>query len=259
MLTRSASAVALALLPLAGLMTPPADGAEPLTTVRLASGLQRPVLATHAPGDLTRLFIIEQRGLIRILDLTTNTLAATPFLNIDALVAGPTSQNDERGLLGLAFHPDYQNNGFFYVNYTKNTDPQTLQEDTVIARYTRLTPDQADAGSAMTVIVIDQPQSNHNGGWIDFSPIDGYLYIGTGDGGNFCDTGAGHTANTGNAQDLSDNLLGKMLRIDVDGGSPYAIPPDNPWAGVAGRDDEIWSFGLRNPWRCSFDRATGDL
>ena len=261
MLTRSASAVALALLPIAGLMTSTAGGAEPLTTVRVASGLQRPVLAVHAPGDLTRLFIIEQRGIIRILDLTTNTLAATPFLDIDPFVWGPFSQNDERGLLGLAFHPDYENNGFFYVNYTRTSDG-----DTVVARYTRLTPDQADADSAMTVMTIDQPQANHNGGWIGFSPIDGFLYIGTGDGGASCDSGSGHTANTGNAQDVSDNLLGKMLRIDIDNddfpadpNANYAIPPDNPWAQVSSRDSEIWSYGLRNPWRNSFDRATGDL
>jgi glucose/arabinose dehydrogenase len=261
MLNRSASAVALALLPIAGLMTSTADGAEPLTTVRVASGLERPVLAAHAPGDLTRLFILEQRGIIRILDLTTNTLAATPFLDIDPFVWGPFSQNDERGLLGLAFHPDYENNGFFYVNYTRTSDG-----DTVVARYTRLTPDQADADSAMTVMTIDQPQANHNGGWIGFSPIDGFLYIGTGDGGASCDSGSGHTANTGNAQDVSDNLLGKMLRIDIDNddfpadpNANYAIPPDNPWAQVSSRDSEIWSYGLRNPWRNSFDRATGDL
>ncbi|MHC4219361.1 MAG: PQQ-dependent sugar dehydrogenase [Planctomycetota bacterium] len=264
MLPRSLFAIATVVLPLAGLMTATAVGAEPLTTVRLASGLQRPVLAAHAPGDNTRLFIVEQRGIIRILDLTTNTMNATSFLNIDALVAGPTSQNDERGLLGLAFHPNYQVNGFFYVNYTRNSDAQG-EEDTVIARYTRLTPDQADSGSASIVMIIDQPQSNHNGGWHGFSPIDGYLYIGTGDGGNFCDTGAGHTTNVGNGQDLSDNLLGKMLRIDVDGddfpadpNANYANPPDNPYVGTA-RDDEIWAYGLRNPWRCSFDRANGDL
>jgi glucose/arabinose dehydrogenase len=200
-----------------------------------------------------------------ILDLTTNTLAVTPFLNIDSFVAGPTSQNDERGLLGLAFHPDYQSNGYFFVNYTRNSDAQG-QEDTVIARYTRLTPDQADTTSAMTVMVIDQPQANHNGGWHGFSPIDGYLYIGTGDGGASCDSGTGHTSITGNAQDVADNLLGKMLRIDIDGddfpadpNANYAIPIDNPWAQVSSRDSEIWSYGLRNPWRCSFDRATGDL
>jgi glucose/arabinose dehydrogenase len=267
MFTRSATAIATALLPLAALtITPAASGAVvPLTTVRLASGLQKPVLATYAPGDETRLFIIEQRGIIRILDLTTNTVLGTPFLNIDALVGGGISGNDERGLLGLAFHPNYQANGFFYVNYTRNSDAQS-QEDTVVARYTRMTPDVADPGSASLVMVIDQPQENHNGGWIDFGPNDGYLYIGMGDGGNFCDTGSGHTTNTGNAQDISNNLLGKMLRIDIDGddfpGDPnanYAIPPDNPWEGSAVRDEEIWAYGLRNPWRNCFDRATGDL
>ncbi|MHC4414980.1 MAG: PQQ-dependent sugar dehydrogenase [Planctomycetota bacterium] len=244
-MSRRSAAFAIAcscLVPAAGAWA--GDGVVPLTTVRVASGLNRPILATHAPGDESRLFIVEQRGVIKILDLTTNTVLPVPFLDIDALVPN-ISGNDERGLLGLAFHPDYQNNGFFYVNYTN------LASDTVIRRYTVSgDPDVADPTSAFTLLTIDQPFSNHNGGWLDFGP-DGFLYIATGDGGSACDPGQ-------RAQDITNQLLGKMLRIDVDGGSPYAIPPGNPFVGIAG-DDEIWAYGLRNPWRASFDRETGDL
>ena len=204
--------------------------------------------ATHAPGDTARLFVCQQRGVILVLDLGTNTFNGTPFLDIDSISIG----SGERGLLGLAFHPDYSTNGLFYVHYTNNASDNVIAEYSVSGN-----PDIADAGSARILMTINQPQTNHNGGWIGFSPLDEYLYIATGDGGNFCDTGAGHTAGIGNSQDLTSNLLGKMLRIDPIG-APYTIPPTNPFVGISG-DDEIWSYGLRNPWRCSFDRLTGDL
>jgi glucose/arabinose dehydrogenase len=207
--------------------------------------------ATHAPGDPDRLFVLEQRGRILVLDLATVTVLATPFLDIDSRVI---DTGNERGLLGLAFHPDYANNGLFYVNYNRNVDG-----DTIVAEYAvTANPDVADFASERILLTIDQPQSNHNGGWLDFSPLDGFLYIASGDGGNFCDTGTGHTAGIGNAQDVTDNLLGKMLRIDPLGGTPYAIPATNPFVGITG-DDEIWAYGLRNPWRASFDSETGDL
>lgn len=207
--------------------------------------------ATHAPGDPNRLFVMEQRGRILILDLNTLVVEAVPFLDIDSRII---NSGNERGLLGLAFHPDYANNGLFYVNYSRNTDG-----DTVVAEYAVTgDPDVADFNSERILLTIDQPQSNHNGGWLDFSPLDGYLYIAAGDGGNFCDTGTGHTAGIGNAQDVTSNLLGKMLRIDPLGGSPYGIPATNPFVGITG-DDEIWAYGLRNPWRASFDSLTGDL
>ncbi|MCH8006496.1 MAG: PQQ-dependent sugar dehydrogenase [Planctomycetes bacterium] len=229
-------------------------GIDPLTTVRVASGLNRPIFVTHAPGDSTRLFIVEQRGLIKILDLAGGTVLATPFLDIDALVVN-FAGNDERGLLGLAFHPNYQVNGLFYVNYINNSS------DTTIRRY-KISgdPNIADASSGFTLMTLGQPFSNHNGGWIGFGPNDGYLYIATGDGGNFCDMGPGHSSG-GNAQDITNNLLGKMLRI-VPSTTPavggYLVPADNPFVGITG-DDEIWAYGLRNPWRASFDRDNGDL
>lgn len=221
-------------------------------TERIAAGFTRPTLVTHAPGDATRLFVAEQwTARIEIIDLVGGTVLATPFLDINPLVIG---SGNERGLLGLAFHPDYGSNGLFYVHYNRTSDG-----DAVISEFqVTVDPNVADGTSERILMIVNQPQSNHNGGWIGFSPLDQYLYIALGDGGNFCDTGTLHTAGIGNAQDLTANLLGKMLRIDPLGGVPYGIPGDNPFVGVTG-DDEIWSYGLRNPWRASFDRLTGDL
>lgn len=229
------------------------------TSELVATGLSNPVYVTHAPGDFDRVFIVEQFGTIRILDITQdpNVLLTAPFLDISTNI---TTFGSEQGLLGLAFHPDFQNNGFIYVNYTSSSSPSG---HTVIARYTvpSGTPNDADETSEVILLTYNQPQRNHNGGWLSFGP-DGYLYISSGDGGNFDDVGAGHTFATGNAQDITSNLLGKLLRIDVDGndgpGGNYGIPPDNPFVGIEG-DDEIWSYGLRNPWRCAFDSASGDL
>jgi glucose/arabinose dehydrogenase len=227
--------------------------AQDFETLRIASGLARPVFVTAPPDDSSRVFVVEQHtGRILIIRLPGFSLEATPFLTIPGISTG-----EEQGLLGLAFHPDYASNGLFYVNYT---DP-----DTQIVRYqVSADPDVADPPSATPVLSFDQPQSNHNGGWIGFGP-DGFLYIASGDGGGGNDSGTGHTSGTGNAQDVTGNLLGKILRIDVDAdafpGDPlrnYAVPADNPFVGVAG-DDEIWVYGLRNPWRASFDRLTGDL
>jgi len=224
------------------------DGIEPLTTVRVLSGLSRPVFVTHAPGDFTRLFIVEQIGRISILNLQTGHPLGTLFLDINSIVGGGNCC--ERGLLGLAFHPDYQSNGYFYVNYTNNSFNTTIRRYTVSAD-----PNIADSTSGLTLLTINQPFENHNGGWLGFSPNDGYLYIGTGDGGFGNDPG-------GRGQDITNNLLGKILRIDVDGkngpGGNYGIPPNNPFVGITG-DDEIWAYGIRNPWRPSFDRANGDL
>jgi glucose/arabinose dehydrogenase len=215
-------------------------------TVRITTGLTFPTFVTHAPGDTSRLFITQKTGAIRIFDLNTNTLLPTPFLTIS--VTGGTSENDERGLLGLAFDPDYANNGQFYVYYTGAST-------NVLARYTRsaANPNVANP-TGVTLMSWADPFSNHNGGWIGFGP-DGNLYMGVGDGGSANDpNGAGQSLAT---------RLGKLHRIKptVGGAAPYyTVPKGNPFLGGASTiDDEIWSYGLRNPWRCSFDRENGDL
>ena len=207
-----------------------------IDVVLVAEGFEEPVDITHA-GD-ERLFIVERLGKIKILYPDTSVATFLDLTNIVGATGG------EQGLLGLAFHPNYASNGYFYVNYTD------FAGDTHISRFTRSLgdPEKADSTSEMNLLFMDQPASNHNGGDLNFGP-DGYLYIFMGDGG-----GAGHNR----SQDITDNKLGKILRIDVDGGSPYAIPADNPYVGIDG-DDEIWAIGLRNPWRSNFDRLTGDL
>ncbi len=206
----------------------------------VVGNLTAPVAIAHAGDD--RLLIVLQAGQIVIWNGTS--LLPTPFLDIRPLVLA----GGERGLLGLAFHPDYAQNGFFYVNYTNRAG----NGDTVIARYTvsAADPNRADPASARTLLTIDQPFSNHNGGQLQFGR-DGYLYIGMGDGGS-----GGDPQN--NAQNRAQ-LLGKMLRIDVDSGNPYGIPPTNPFVGQSGVRPEIWATGMRNPWRFSFDRITSDL
>ncbi len=212
-----------------------------LTTERVASGLRWPIYATAPVGD-NRLFIIDQRGVIRILE--NGSVLATPFLDIDALVPDFDGY-DERGLLGLAFPSNYALTGYFFINYIN------LSSDTVIARYrVSSDPDVANPETAEIVLTIDQPDVNHNGGTLLFGP-DGYLYIGMGDGG-----GAG---DPGDRAQSDGSLLGKMLRIDVNHGLPYTIPPDNPFAGPGLPLDEIWDKGFRNPYRWTFDRQTGDL
>ena len=223
-----------------------------LESTRLTTGLTFPTAITHVPNDESRLFIAEKPGRIRILDLETNQLLSTPFLDITSTVTSGNTLGDERGLLGVAFHPDFEENGHFYVNYTTGG---TFNLQTVVRRYTVSAndPNVADLSSAQNVIGFSQPFSNHNGGWIGFG-LDGYLYIAVGDGGS-----GGDPQN--NAQN-TNNLLGNMLRIDVDNvepGESFGIPDDNPFKGVSGFRDEIWSYGLRNPWKNSFDRQTGDL
>jgi glucose/arabinose dehydrogenase len=217
-----------------------------ITAQRVANNLSRPVYAGSPVGDTQRLFIAEQHtGIIKILDQSTGTINPTPFLDLGGLATG-----NEQGLLGVAFHPDFVNNGKFYVNLTVSGGDTEIREYLVGDD-----PDVADPNSGRLVIGYDQPYSNHNGGWMDFGPNDGYLYVASGDGGDGNDPG-------NRALDITDQKLGKMLRIDVDGTDgptgQYGIPADNPFVGATG-DDEIWAYGLRNPWRNGFDRETGDL
>ncbi len=207
---------------------------------QFASGLSSPIGLTNAGDD--RLFVIEQDGKIRIIDENGQVLS-TPFLDIDSRV---NSAANERGLLGLAFHPNYAENGYFYVNYSDNNGNTRLSRFQVSAD----DPNVADPDSEVILLTETQPYSNHNGGHVAFGP-DGYLYTGLGDGGSGGDPG--------NRSQNRQTFLGKMLRIDVDNGDPYAIPPDNPFAEDDFTLDEIWALGLRNPWRFSFDRETGDL
>jgi glucose/arabinose dehydrogenase len=208
----------------------------------VVSGLDRPVGLVDAGDGSGRLFILEQGGLIRILQ--EGILLSAPFLDLTQRV----SCCGERGLLGLAFHPRFIENGYFYVDYTEVANNQLY---TVVARYSVLPgdPNLADAGSEMRLLHIEQPYQNHNGGEVQFG-LDGYLYVGMGDGGS---AGDPH----GNGQSLT-TLLGKILRLDVDAFEPYAIPPDNPFVNTDSMW-EIWAYGLRNPWRFSFDTRTGDI
>jgi len=210
-----------------------------ISATRVASGLNQPLFAAAPPGDTGRLFIVEKTGAIRILDLNTGSVLGTPFLTV------PVDSSGERGLLGVTFDPDYASNGFFYIYRTVAT-PATHN---VVERYqVSSNPNLANAGSRQTVIDLDNLSgaTNHNAGWIGFGP-DNDLYIATGD-----------NANSANAQTLS-NLLGKILRIDVDGGLPYQLPSDNPFVSTPGARPEIFALGLRNPWRASFDSASGAL
>lgn len=225
----------------AGSHMPFSAASAALSSEQIVSGLNRPVYLAAPDGD-ARLFIVEQRGVIRIYE--NGALVTDPFLDIDSLVAA-VSGNSEQGLLGLAFDPDFANNDRFFVYYTNTSG------NTVIARYEVESgnPNKAAHSSAAILFTHDQPFSNHNAGWIDFGP-DGYLYFGLGDGGSAGDPG-NRAQNTG-------NLLGKILRIDAST-IPYTVPADNPFVGNGSVLDEIWAIGVRNPWRCSFDRTTGDL
>jgi len=206
----------------------------------LPYGFDQPLFLTHAGDGSGRLFMVEKGGRIRV--VKDGQVLASPFLDLSRRIRASGS---EQGLLGLAFHPRYRENGRFFVDYTDR------QGDTVIEEYhVSADPDLADPASASLVLGIAQPAVNHNGGMLLFGP-DGQLWVGTGDGGG-----------SGDRYDNAQNpmtLLGKMLRLDVDHGSPYAIPKDNPFVGLDDIRWEIWAPGLRNPWRYSFDRGTGDL
>jgi hypothetical protein len=218
-------------------------GGPGIQATLVASGLSQPLDLAAPPGDTARVFIVEKTGTIRI--LKHGAIQSAPFLDLSGRVSG----GSEQGLLGLAFHPQYAANGKFYVNYTD------LAGDTHIVEFTASTDPDLASPAGRELLHVSQPYANHNGGGLAFGP-DGYLYIGLGDGGSAGDPQR-------RAQN-PDSLLGKLLRIDVNAtdpvaGTQYAIPPDNPFRGRAGYRPEIWDLGLRNPWRFSFDRATGHL
>ena len=218
----------------------PIAGQPPLTTVLFARGFAQPLDFQVPAGDRARAFVVEQPGRIRV--VRGGAVVGTPFLDIASRIAS----GGERGLLGLAFHPQYAQNGRFYVNYTDHNG------DTHISEFRASPPsaDVADPGSERQILFVAQPFANHNGGGLAFGP-DGMLYAGLGDGGSGGDP-------LGNGQNLA-TPLGKMLRMDVDHGSPFAVPTDNPFAARPGAFPAIWAYGLRNPWRFAFDRATGDF
>jgi glucose/arabinose dehydrogenase len=213
-------------------------GVTSLTARLVASGFRNPLDLQAAPGDRERLYVVEQGGRIRV--VRNGQLQAAPFVDLSGRVAS----GGERGLLGLAFHPQFATNRRFFVNYTNP------EGDTHIAELRATSPDAADPGSERVLLTVAQPFANHNGGGLAFDGS-GRLLIALGDGGSGGDP-------LGNGQ-RRDTLLGKILRIDVDGGTPYAVPADNPFRATGGSLPEIWAYGLRNPFRIAVDRATGDL
>jgi glucose/arabinose dehydrogenase len=221
----------------------PAEPAEAAVRLQKVGSFDSPVYVTAPPADKSRVFVVEQGGKVRV--MKGGKTLGRPFLDVSSKV----SNGNEQGLLSLAFAPDYASSGLFYVYYTDGNG------DTQVVEYKRSSSDVADAGSARVVLSQDQPEPNHNGGLLLFGP-DKLLYIGLGDGGG----GGDQHGARGNAQSL-DTILGKILRIDprADGSKPYTIPSDNPFVGRSGARGEIYSYGLRNPWRFSFDRKTGDL
>ena len=240
---------------------------SPAVGLRLvADGFTSPVALVEAPDGSGRRFVVDQVGVIRILTAGGNLLPE-PFLDLRSRIVPLMPAFDERGVLGLAFHPGYAGNGRFFVYYSAPLRPGAPAGYDVTARISEFrvsaaNANRADPASERVLLEVDKPQFNHNGGTLLFGPSDGYLYISLGDGGGADDVGLGHVedwyaANAGgNGQDIQHNLLGNILRIDVDRGAPYAVPADNPFAGTPGCADgcdEIWAYGFRNPYRMSFD------
>lgn len=231
----------------------PDNMANRINTRIVAQGFVSPI-AFVSPGDGTgRMFVVDQIGAIRIVDAQGN-VAANVFLDLRSKITPLSANYDERGLLGMAFHPDFKNNGRFFVYYSaplRSGAPEGWNHTATVSEFSARgdNPGVADAAREKIILRIDHPQANHNGGHIAFGP-DGYLYIPMGDGGEANDVGLGHPA-SGNGQDTAA-LLGKILRVDIDNGSPYAIPSDNPFVGKNGRP-EIFAYGFRNPYHISFD------
>lgn len=225
----------------------------------VVDGLSAPIDLEQPDDDSNRLFVADQTGLIHVVN-SNGELLETPFLDLRDQMVELSEGYDERGLLGFAFHPDFANNGRFFVYYSaplSDDAPSEWNHTSVLSEFAVSSDDNnvADLESERVLLTIDQPQLNHNGGDITFG-ADNYLYVPLGDGGAADDVAVGHTEGLGNGQDLS-KLLGKMLRINVDGDMPYAIPEDNPFIGESNVGHEIWAYGFRNPWRISFDEEYG--
>jgi glucose/arabinose dehydrogenase len=231
----------------------------------VAEGLTQPVTLQEAPDESGRLFIVDQTGRIWVKP-PDGPVLAVPFLNIADRMVPLNPGYDERGLLGLAFHPEYATNGRFFVYYSaplREEAPDDWNHTSHISEFqvSESDPNVADPASEQVLLYVDQPQSNHNGGTVAFSPQDGYLYISLGDGGAGNDVGVGHVEDWyapnagGNGQDIQQNLLGSILRIDVNSGDPYGIPADNPFVGEMATFTEQYAYGFRNPYRFSFDLA----
>ena len=212
-----------------------------LSSELVSDGFKKPVFVISYPTDASILYVVEQAGKIIVLD--SGQKKSEPFFNINKRVVNPFRPGDERGLLGFAFHPDYENNKKFYINYIDNDGHTIVSEFIAQSKY------KADHNSERVLLKLEQPYGNHNGGHIEFGK-DGYLYIAIGDGG-----AAGDPLDSG--QDLT-SLFGKVIRIDING-SPYSIPKSNPFYGIKNAREEIWAWGLRNVWRFSFDKKTGDI
>ena len=230
---------------------------EPINDIEIelqviAGGFNSPVVFTNAGDGTNRLFVADQIGIIYVID--NDILLKEPFLDISDKIVGLSSAYDERGLLGACFHPDYENNGKLYVYYSSPKSGSDINHESILSEFTVSSgnPNKADSSSEKIILRFDQPEDNHNGGQIEFGP-DGYLYLGSGDGG-----GAGDVhGDIGNGQDIN-TILGTILRIDIDGGDPYSIPQDNPFVGTDGLD-EIYAYGFRNPWKFCFDPETEKL
>ena len=218
--------------------------ANDLAVMKVADVPAKALYVTQPKGEVDRLFVLNQKGMVYI--IKNGLTLETPFINISDRVHGSLTPGSEEGLLGLAFHPDYTKNGYFYLNYVNKNDSSIVSRFSVTNN-----PNIADKDTEKIILGLPQPYGNHNGGHLAFGPMDGMLYIGFGDGGKWGDP-------YNNAQDLN-SLLGAILRIDVDRGDPYSIPNDNPFINERSKRAEIFCYGLRNPWRFSFDRKTNDL
>jgi len=237
----------------------PVGAVIPIGVQVVAQGLVSPVQLAQPPGNDPRRFVVDQVGTIRVIG-GDGTLQAAPWLDLRARITPLAAGYDERGLLSMAFHPRFASNGRFYVFYNappRAGAPAGYNNTVVVSEFREGASGTVSLGTERVILQVDHPQSNHNGGTVAFGP-DGYLYVSIGDGGAGNDVGAGHvddwyTANAGgNGQDVTQNLLGNVLRIDVDHGDPYAVPRDNPFVDRSGLD-EIWAYGFRNPYRMAFD------